>query len=157
MMCVSFNGNPCTTIICCYSPTNASEEMDIISFYNQLSLLVWHIPKHKILIIGGDMIIQIGQGGNDKFYKPNLPNRNEEYLADFPIGNRLACVNTKFQKKGQKTMDINYLNNSKAQLDYIFMNKKWIELWTVRHTHFWRNTFRSQNCLGKDLIEFMQK
>ena len=55
MMCDLFNGNPCTTIISCYSPTNASDEMEIITFYNELSSLVQHILKHNVLIIGGDM------------------------------------------------------------------------------------------------------
>ena len=49
MMCASFNGNLCTTIISCYSPTN--DETDIITFYNKLSFLAWPIPK-LILIIG---------------------------------------------------------------------------------------------------------
>ena len=31
-MCASFNGNPYTTIIFCYSPTNASDERDNIHF-----------------------------------------------------------------------------------------------------------------------------
>ena len=39
MMYASFNGNPCTTIISCYSPTNASDETDIIT-YNELFFLV---------------------------------------------------------------------------------------------------------------------
>ena len=32
MICVSFNGNPCTTIIPCYSPTIAIDEIDIITW-----------------------------------------------------------------------------------------------------------------------------
>ena len=54
--CASFNSNPCITISC-YSPTNASDEMDIITFYNELYSLVQHIPKHNILIINGDLKI----------------------------------------------------------------------------------------------------
>ena len=41
----------------------------------------------------------IGKGGNEKFCKYNSPNRNGEYLADFSLGNRLACLNTEFHKK----------------------------------------------------------
>ena len=36
------------------SPTSIRDEMDITTFYNKLSSLVWHIPKHKVLIISGD-------------------------------------------------------------------------------------------------------
>ena len=37
MMVATFNGNPSATIISCYSPTNVSEETDLIVFYNELS------------------------------------------------------------------------------------------------------------------------
>ena len=63
MKCASFNGNPCTTIVSCYIPTNVSEEADIITFYNELSSLR-HILKHNILIISGDMNAQIGKDRN---------------------------------------------------------------------------------------------
>ena len=34
MIVATFNGNPCTTIISSYSPTNVSEETELITFYN---------------------------------------------------------------------------------------------------------------------------
>ena len=40
MMAATFNGNPRTTIISCYSPTNISEETEIVAFYDELSSLV---------------------------------------------------------------------------------------------------------------------
>ena len=68
MIVATFNGNPSTTIIC-YSPTNFSEETDLIAFYNQQSSLVQSIPKHNVLIIGGDMNAQIGKNVNSNFSK----------------------------------------------------------------------------------------
>ena len=53
MIVTTFNDNP--------SPTNVSEETDLIAFYNKLSSLVCSIPKHKVLVIGGDMNAQIGK------------------------------------------------------------------------------------------------
>ena len=44
MMVATFNGNPRATIIC-YSPTNVSEETELIIFYDELSFLVRSIPK----------------------------------------------------------------------------------------------------------------
>ena len=61
----TFNGNLCTAIVSCYSPTNASEE--ITPFYNELSSLVRHVPKFNVLIIVGYMNAHIGKDGNDKF------------------------------------------------------------------------------------------
>ena len=55
MIVAAFNGNPSATIISCYSPTNVSEETNLITFHNELSSLVHSILKHNVLVIGGDM------------------------------------------------------------------------------------------------------
>ena len=55
MMVATFNDNSRATIIFCYSPTNVSEETDLIAFYKELSSLVRSILKHNVLVIGGDM------------------------------------------------------------------------------------------------------
>ena len=106
IMVATFNGNPSATIISCYSPTNFSEETDLIASYNELSSFVHRIPKHNVLVIGGDMNTQIGKNVNHKFSLHNSSNRNEEHLTNFTLENRLTCLNTKFQKKGGRTMDL---------------------------------------------------
>ena len=67
MMAATFNGNPRATIISCYNPTSVSEETELIAFYDELSSLVYSIPKHNVLVIGGDMNAQIGKNGNNKY------------------------------------------------------------------------------------------
>ena len=57
MIAATFNGNPRATIIC-YSPTNVSEETELVTFYDELSSLVRSIPKHNVLVIGRDMNAQ---------------------------------------------------------------------------------------------------
>ena len=37
MLAATFNGNPRATIISCYSPTNVSEETELVAFYDELS------------------------------------------------------------------------------------------------------------------------
>ena len=113
------------TIISCYSLTNFSEETDHITFYNELSSLVCSIPKYNILVIGGDMNAQIGENVNRKFSLHNSSIRNREHLTDFTIENRLTCLNTKFQKREGKLWINTYANNTKAQIDNDFINKKW--------------------------------
>ena len=125
MMVATFNGNPSATLISCDSPTNLSEEIDLITFYNELSSLVHSIPKHNILIIGGDMNDHFGKNVNHKFRLHNLSNRNGEHRTDFMLENRLTCFNTKFQKRKRKLWTYTYANNLKTQRDYIFINKKW--------------------------------
>ena len=102
MMAATFNGNPRATIISCYSPTNVSEDTELVTFYDELSSLVRSIPKH-MLVIGGDMNAQIWKNRNNKYSLHNTSNRNGQHLTDFIIENRLAC---KLPKKGGQTMDI---------------------------------------------------
>ena len=59
MMAATFNGNPRATIISCYSPTNVSEETELVAFYDDLSSLVRSSPKHNMLVIGGDMKVSV--------------------------------------------------------------------------------------------------
>ena len=117
MMVATFNGNPRATIISCYSPTNVSEETELIAFYDELSSLVRSIPKHYVLIIGSDMNAQIRKNGNHKYSLHNPSNRNGQH--------RLTCLNTNFQKREGKLWTYTYANNTKAQIDYVFINKKW--------------------------------
>ena len=56
---------------------------------------------------------------------PNTSNRNGQHLTDFMIENRLTCLNTNYQKRAGKLWTYTYANNSKAQIDYVFINKKW--------------------------------
>ena len=126
MLCASFNGNPCTITISCNNPTDASDEMDIINFYNELSFLVQLIPKHNVPIICGDMNAQIDKDENNNFCLHRSSNRNGEYLTDFPLENRLACLNTKLYKREGKLWTDTYPNNAKPQLDYIPISKKWV-------------------------------
>ena len=124
-MAATFNGNPRATIISCYNPTNFSEEIELVAFYDALSSLVRSIQKHNVLVIGGDMNAQIGKNGNNKYSLHNTSNRNGQHLTDFMIENRLTCFNTNYQKREGKLWTITYANNSKAQIDYVFINKKW--------------------------------
>ena len=39
--------------------------------------------------------------------------------------NRLTCLNTNYQKREGKLWTYTYANNSEAQIDYVFINKKW--------------------------------
>ena len=124
MLAATFNGNPRATIISCYSPTNVSEETELVTFYDELTSLMRSIPKHSLLVIGGDMNTQIGKNGNNKYSLHNTTNRNGQYLTDFMIENRLTCLNRNYQKRADKLWTYTYADNSKAQIDYVLINKK---------------------------------
>ena len=61
----------------------------------------------------------------NKYSLHNTSNRNGKHLIDFMIENRLTCLNTNFQKREGKLWTYTYANNSKAQIDYVFINRKW--------------------------------
>ena len=121
----TFNGNSRATIIYCYSPTNVSEETELIASYDELSSLVRSILKHNVLVIGGDMNAQIGKNANNKYNLRNTSNRNGQHQADFMIENRLTCLNRNFQKREGKLWTNTYAKNNKAETDCVFINKKW--------------------------------
>ena len=81
--------------------------------------------SHPLFIISGDMNAQIGKSGNHKFSRHNSSNKNGQQLTYFTIENRLTCLNTNFQKREGKLWTYTYSNNTKAQRDYVFINKKW--------------------------------
>ena len=62
---------------------------------------------------------------NNKYSLHNTSNRNGQHLTDFIIENRLACLNTNYQKREGKLWTYTYANNTKAQIDYVLINKKW--------------------------------
>ena len=83
-MAATFNGNPRATIIYC---NNVSEGTELVTFYDVLSSLVRSIPKHNVLVIGGDMNAQTGKNGNNKYSLHNTSNKNGQHLTDFMIEN----------------------------------------------------------------------
>ena len=125
MLTATFNGNPRITIISCYSPTNVSEETELNAFYDKQSSLICSIAKHNVLVIGGDMNAQNGKNGNNRHSFHNTSNRNGQHLTDFMMENRLTCLNSNYQKREGKLWTYKYANNSKAQIDYVLINKKW--------------------------------
>ena len=124
-MIATFNGSPCATVINCYSPTNVSREEDVIDFYHELSSLVRDVPKHNVLIIGGDMNAQLGQDDTHKHTFHTNTNRNGTHLSSFIEENELLCLSSKFQKNKSKLWTHTYANGCKAQLDYMLINQKW--------------------------------
>ena len=125
MIIATFNGNPCTTVISCYSPTNVSVESEVTDFFEELSSLVRHVPKHHVLTIGGDMNAQVGLSHDHPFTFHETTNRNGEHLVDFIRENGLICLNTHFQKRNGKLWTHTNPNGTKGQLDYMLINKKW--------------------------------
>ena len=49
ILVADLSGNPATTIICCYSSTNCSNDNDALDFYNTLSEVIRKLLEYKII------------------------------------------------------------------------------------------------------------
>ena len=55
------------------------------------------VPKHNVLVIGGDMNAQLGKTETHKHAFHDNTNRNRNHLSAFIEENELLCLSTKFQ------------------------------------------------------------
>ena len=83
IMIGNLQGNPRTTVISCYSPTNVSDKNETANCYTELSALTRSIPRHNILIIGGDFNAHLGQEDGLHNAFNNSTNRNGNMLKDY--------------------------------------------------------------------------
>ena len=58
-MIVNSNGNPQTSIVVCYSPTNVCDPTDIENFYENITSTTIQILKHNVLIIPNGNKVQL--------------------------------------------------------------------------------------------------
>ena len=121
----TFNSNPQLTVISCYSPTNCADPDIVESFYDDLTETICHIPKHNFMMVGGDFNAQLGNQ-SALFTYHQQSNRNGAYLESIMTQFNLRATNTKFQKRPGKLWTITYANGAKGQIDYILVNRKWL-------------------------------
>ena len=124
IMVATFHGNPQTALICCYSPTNVSDENEVDNFYEVLESVTRSVPKHNLLIIGGDFNAHLGQQNGFKFAYHHQSNRNGIKMKDYLHANNLVCLNTTFRKRPGQIWTHLAPNGNRAQLDYLIINNK---------------------------------
>ena len=98
IMCTTFNGNPCTTIVSCYSLTNASDEMNPITFCSGLFSLDPHFPNHNFLFISRDRNAQIAKIKVLNFTYTTIQIKMAIMRQMLHSLNIFAYLNNKFQK-----------------------------------------------------------
>jgi len=125
IMVATFNGNPKITVILCYSQTNVPTEEDATNFYTELMYVIDEVPKHHVLIIGGDMNAKIGKREAVVSSFHENTNRNGQLLLDLMKECNLVNISTSFSKNYGKLWALIYPNGNRAQLDHILINRKW--------------------------------
>ena len=124
IMVLTLEGNPQTTVICVYSPHNASSDDDINDFYSTLRTTVEQVPLHNFLVVAGDLNAKLGPNDARFTFNPDT-NRNGELLVDFMDEFNLFSANTSFMKPNGQLWTFEYPNGDRAQLDYLLFRKKW--------------------------------
>ena len=122
---VEFDGNPKTTVIVIYSPTNCADENDVEKFYSDLRSTLQDVPAHNFLTILGDFNARLGPDvAAYTIYEAT--NRNGSYLTDLLLEFSLLPANTMFQKRPGKLWTFkDRASDAVRQIDYILVRRKW--------------------------------
>ena len=124
ILIVNFQGNPSTTVIVTYCPTNVVDEDIIEGIYDNLRRAIDSIPAHNMLLVIGDFNARVGPE-DVRFPFHESTNRNGKYLVDFAIEKNLLIANTYFLKRIGKRWTYISPGETKCQLDYILVRRKW--------------------------------
>ncbi|XP_015753298.1 PREDICTED: uncharacterized protein LOC107333054 [Acropora digitifera] len=98
ILVANFKGNPASTVITVYSPTNTAEDKTIEAFYECLKRAIESVPAHNVQILLGDFNARIGTS-DARFPYHKITNRNGTHLVDLMMEKNLVVTNTSFQKR----------------------------------------------------------
>ena len=124
ILVANFQGNPATTVVVTYCPTNVADDDIIEEHYNRLRGAIDAIPAHNLVIVVGDFNARIGSD-DAKFTFHEATNRNGEHLLNLASEKEFVIANTYFRKKIGKLWTYISPGGNKYQLDYILVRKKW--------------------------------
>ncbi|KAJ8366578.1 hypothetical protein AAFF_G00350430 [Aldrovandia affinis] len=98
ILIAEFSGNPVTTVIVVYSPTNVAPPEEVEKFYEDLATAVRDVPAHNFLAILGDFNPRLGPE-DARFPYHDSTNRNGAYLTALLMEHELLPANTMFRKR----------------------------------------------------------
>ena len=100
ILVADLSGNPATTIICCYSLTNCSDDNDTLDFYNTFSEVIKKLLGYKIIY--GDMNAQISPLDFDGLSFGTKTHRIGQFMLDMATAWEFIICDTRFQKRNGK-------------------------------------------------------
>ena len=107
IMAAEFDGNPKTTVIVVYAPTNCADEEVVEAFYDDLRNALNDVPAHNFLLVMGDFNARLGPDKATHTYHDST-NRNGQYMAEILTEFGLLAANTMFQKRKGKLWTFNW-------------------------------------------------
>ena len=149
-MSARFDGNPVTTVIVVYAPTNVATAEDIDNFYEDLRRTISAVPAHDFLAVLGDFNARLGPEDADHTFHEETNTPNGKQLASLLVEHELLAANTLFQKRmGKRWTFQDRATGTKRQLDYILIRRKWRNSVTNAEPYSTFNTVGSdQPCHG---------
>ena len=124
ILIANFSGNPATTVMVTYSPSNSTSEDLVDNYYDNLRGAIEGVPAHNVLIIVGDFNAKIGKEDSCFLYH-NETNRNGEMLLELSQETNVVICNTSFQKSKKRLWTHISPKGEKSQLDYFLIRRKW--------------------------------
>ncbi|KAJ8384046.1 hypothetical protein AAFF_G00211780 [Aldrovandia affinis] len=104
ILIAEFSGNPVTTVIVVYSPTNVAPPEEVEKFYEDLATAVRDVPAHNFLAILGDFNARLGPE-DARFPYHDSTNRNGAYLTALLMEHELL-PRTPCSEKNRQEMDL---------------------------------------------------
>ena len=98
ILMAEFSGNPVTTVLVVYSPTNVAPPGEVDKFYEDLDTAIRDTPAHNFLAILGDFNARLGPE-DVLFPFHDSTNRNGKHLTTLLMEHQLLAANTMFQKR----------------------------------------------------------
>ena len=132
---VDTTGNPAVSLITAHAPHGGYPYNDRKEFYDTLKAAIKAIPKHNIILVGGDLNAHIGKDLGDThpqtfgphfYYTSTKLNSNGSLLADLCTETGMTSVQTHFQYPANRLWTHLRPNGAKEQLDHVLINTKWI-------------------------------
>ena len=123
ILVAEFSGNPKTTIIANYAPTEGSEGSQ--EHYGTLANTINAVPKHNLTLVLGDFNAHMGTDIVPYSFHEQS-NGNGRLLQELCIETDLIVTNTILDKRpGKLWTYISDMSGIKTQIDYILVNRKW--------------------------------
>ncbi|CAM4681115.1 unnamed protein product [Leuciscus chuanchicus] len=139
IMKANFAGNPTTTVIVAYAPTEEKPKAEKDEFYAKLLKCAQEVPPHNMLVIAGDFNARIGLDSSilnpravGKHALHEKTNDNGSRLVEFCETTNTRSAQFRFPHKKSRIWtwqpDANRKENddkNRAQLDHILISGKW--------------------------------
>ncbi|CAF1276691.1 unnamed protein product [Adineta ricciae] len=133
-MAVHFMGNPAITIIITYAATEDKSDVEKDMFYDDLQRYTHDVPSHNVLILAGDLNARLGSDSHTtnprtigKYTYHHSTDDNGNGLANYCEACNMRSTQTRFPQPQSRSWAWLHPNGkSKAQLDHILINGKWL-------------------------------